>query len=743
MKKISVRHLRIWLEILYLTLPGAGILFLPAQLLGLSWSHVMIVAMTLLFQCLVYWSKERGLRVRIWAIVLGVNVLAGFVVWRGEEVPGFYFPLLGMEVACLAVAVAVSFSRGSVWLKAPFFIAILAGMVYFSVNGLKLEKWEVGLLLVGFLLFLAELAEYNPLRATGKGIRSAPYLFPVFLAGVLLLCLLPAKETPMRWELLRKLGGSVVEKLTSVIADLRFRMSGADEAYSLSFTGFDGGGKLGGGLFDSDVPQLSVEGIQTKSPLYLAGNIYVEYNGHGWEAQEPDPSGIGSYKHTFEDLEAAFERSIYTKDDVQELLKYRRFKINYVNIKTASMFIAPVTRRFEVSSRELIAREQGDALTLKKPQGPGFTYDLFFVEVNYADERMKALLRQQAFREEEPVLTPEEAGRRDGIYEAYTQLPEAVPQSVRDLAAEITAGADTDYDRMKAIQAYLSKFPYTTSPGKPPEDREFTEYFLLEGKQGYCTYFATAMAVLARCEGIPTRYVEGFVTDETCWNKDTVVELGSGRAHAWVEAYIDYVGWVPFEATPGYQERAEREWEPETQGISSFLKQEPPVVTDTPPVTEAEKEEERAEAIAEFGEGAAKALLLLVRLSGIAAVFLLVAIGFVTLRKALRRRAYAAMEPYEKLRLLMKRVLLLGGLCALPMESGETLSGYASRAQGLLDTPEAAFSQICRQFQSVRFGGNAVSGETAALFERYVRGMERKYLRTCGLWRKLLFWCVH
>lgn len=742
MKKISVRQLRTCLEILYMALPGIGVMLLLDELLGLSWSHAVLIVAALFFQCLVYWSKEQGARVRIWAIVLGLNALAGFVVWRGEEVPGFYLPFLGMEAACMAMAAVCYFSRRSVWLKAPFFIVLLSGLVYFSVNGLELEKWEVGLILVSFLLFLAELAEHTPLRSAAGGTRNAPYLFPVFLAGVLLLCLLPAKATPMRWELLQKVGAGVMEKLASVIADIRFRTSGADEAYALSFTGFDGGGNLGGGLFASDAPQITVEGIQTKSPLYLAGNIYVEYNGHGWNPQSPDPSGTGGYQHSFDDLEAAFARSIYTQDEAQELMKFRRFKIKFVNIKTASMFIAPVTRRLELPAKGLMAEAQGDALTLEKPQGPGFAYDLLFVEVNYADERMKALLRQQAFREE-PELSEEEAGRRSRIYETYTQLPDQIPQSVRDLAAEITAGAGTDYDRLKAIQAYLSEFPYTTTPGKPPEDREFTEYFLLEGKQGYCTYFATAMAVLARCEGIPTRYIEGFVTDETCWNREAVVELGSGRAHAWVEAYIDYVGWVPFEATPGYQERAEREWEPEKRGTSSFAVQEPPAAPATPAETEAERAAEKAEAMAGFGKGAAKVLEMTAKAAGLAAALIVLACCLVILKKALRRRAYDRLEPYEKLRFLMKRVLLLGGLCKLPMESGETLSAYAARGEGRLDTPEAAFCEVCQRFQSVRFGGTPVSGEALGLLERYTQGLERKYLQSCGLWRRLLFWCVH
>lgn len=89
------------------------------------------------------------------------------------------------------------------------------------------------------------------------------------------------------------------------------------------------------------------------------------------------------------------------------------------------------------------------------------------------------------------------------------------------------------------------------------------DYFLFHQKKGYCTYFASAFGVLARCVGIPTRYVEGFMVDYK--EKDNVgaYQVGSNNAHAWVEAYIEGIGWIPFEPTPAFYRARYTQWQEE------------------------------------------------------------------------------------------------------------------------------------------------------------------------------------
>ena len=133
----------------------------------------------------------------------------------------------------------------------------------------------------------------------------------------------------------------------------------------------------------------------------------------------------------------------------------------------------------------------------------------------------------------------------------YLQLPTSVSQRVRDEARRVTqsAGAQNPYDKAEAIQAYLRTLPYDEQIPAPPRDRDGVEYFLFELKRGYCDYFAAAMVVLLRTEGVPTRLVSGYAGG--VFNPETSrYEVRQNVAHSWPEVYFPGYGWQRFEPTP-------------------------------------------------------------------------------------------------------------------------------------------------------------------------------------------------
>lgn len=133
----------------------------------------------------------------------------------------------------------------------------------------------------------------------------------------------------------------------------------------------------------------------------------------------------------------------------------------------------------------------------------------------------------------------------------YLELPENYDERVKALAIELTAGYAANDDKMLALQDYLRQnYTYDLKPGLPPADMDFVSYFLNEGKGGYCTYFASALATMGRSAGVPTRYVEGVLLPQIR-GTDGAYTVRADRAHAWVEAYIDGE-WLIFEATPAY-----------------------------------------------------------------------------------------------------------------------------------------------------------------------------------------------
>ena len=140
--------------------------------------------------------------------------------------------------------------------------------------------------------------------------------------------------------------------------------------------------------------------------------------------------------------------------------------------------------------------------------------------------------------------------RSEQIHDIYLQLPDTLPERVRELAEEVTANATTNYERMVLLEEFLSRgFDYTLTPGPSPVGQDFVDHFLFDLQQGYCVHFATAFVVMARALGMPTRYVEGFtVHGQRGWND--YIDVLNSMAHAWPEVYFEGYGWVRFEPTP-------------------------------------------------------------------------------------------------------------------------------------------------------------------------------------------------
>lgn len=131
----------------------------------------------------------------------------------------------------------------------------------------------------------------------------------------------------------------------------------------------------------------------------------------------------------------------------------------------------------------------------------------------------------------------------------YTDLPDRTRARVVQLATDIvnTAGAQTTYDRVRALQDYFRN-NFTYSLEVPAGSGNSAIDAFLQAKRGYCEQFAGTMAAMARSLGIPARVAVGFTQGVKDGTDTWRVE---GRhAHAWPEVYFTGIGWVPFEPTP-------------------------------------------------------------------------------------------------------------------------------------------------------------------------------------------------
>jgi len=136
------------------------------------------------------------------------------------------------------------------------------------------------------------------------------------------------------------------------------------------------------------------------------------------------------------------------------------------------------------------------------------------------------------------------------ITDRYLQLPENFSPRVAELAQSLTAPYSTVYEKAKAVETYLRNIEYNDKISAPPPDVDPIEYFLFEIQEGYCDYYATAMATMLRGVGIPARTASGYA--EGSYDEESgVFFVTAADAHTWVEVYFPQYGWVEFEPTAG------------------------------------------------------------------------------------------------------------------------------------------------------------------------------------------------
>lgn len=150
------------------------------------------------------------------------------------------------------------------------------------------------------------------------------------------------------------------------------------------------------------------------------------------------------------------------------------------------------------------------------------------------------------------------------IANRYLTVPDSVPDRVLSLARDLTGTELSSYDQAVALETYLRAIPYSLNVTPPPFGVDVVDYFLFSLKSGYCDYYASAMAIMARSVGIPARIVVGYRRgDYNPENGEYIVR--KKHAHTWVELYFPEIGWVEFEPTGGPIANAQGRYPDESQ----------------------------------------------------------------------------------------------------------------------------------------------------------------------------------
>ncbi len=135
------------------------------------------------------------------------------------------------------------------------------------------------------------------------------------------------------------------------------------------------------------------------------------------------------------------------------------------------------------------------------------------------------------------------------IQDRYLQLPDTVTPQTLALATDLTAGQANPYDKAIAVRDYLrANLSYNDQIDAAPEGIDPVHYALFDLKEAYCTYYASAMAVMLRSQGIPARVVSGYALGEYDEPSQSY-RVRAANSHTWVEVFFPNYGWIHFEPT--------------------------------------------------------------------------------------------------------------------------------------------------------------------------------------------------
>ena len=364
-------------------------------------------------------------------------------------------------------------------------------------------------------------------------------LLAAALAVALALALVPAGH--VTWRPM----ADAAERVRSVFEQY-FNFTRERVAFSLIEQGYDHAGEvdgdvvamLGGPAEPHDKPVMAVT---TDAEVLLRGTIRSAYTGYSWVDSQPRS------RYLYYDLthRSVFSR-VFGRDlpSPSDAFLSADVAVEMLDEGTSSLFVPARMQDFSMDLSTAVYYNTAGEMFLSREVQPGDTYSLRAL-LPVAGESLRAA----AARGE---------GANDAQYAdilaAHSALPAGIDERVYALAMQITRDSASPYDRATAIADYLRRnLRYTLKPDYPPQGRDFVSYFLLESREGYCSYFATAMAVMGRIAGLPTRYVEGFLARPDAEGRAT---LTGEDAHAWAEIYFRGLGWIPFDATAGAQGRA-------------------------------------------------------------------------------------------------------------------------------------------------------------------------------------------
>lgn len=378
--------------------------------------------------------------------------------------------------------------------------------------------------------------------------------------------------------------------------------------------------------------------------------------------------------------------------------------------------------------------------------GSGFTAfyarDPLVGGLNYTASSAVTTADEAALRQ---VPLPQDAGGTGYFYPPdllarYTQVPEDLQsnQQVQALKDAWISGQTTMYGMAQALEEHLrdGEFRYNQHNDNPPGNQDAVAWFLTQSKQGFCTYFASAMVMLARMLGIPARVASGYTNGAPDGNGHWVVK--GTDAHTWAQIYFPPYGWINFEPSAGFSTVPRPTASVTSTSTSTPIAGNTPGVQPTKPLHDTTSPGGNSGNTSEAQQNDLRMRLLL-GASGTLALLILV-LGATSLWW---RRLFRGLSPVAQ---TFGRVTLLAGWAGVRPRSTQTPFEYIDELQQRLPVQTDSLHRLGELYVQERWGapaeGSGVLEELRQLWGRLRGTLVREVLRRPSLnplvWPRLL-----
>lgn len=558
-----------------------------------------------------------------------------------------------------------------------------------------------GLILYGYNNFSRRWEAYKNKKINierGYFIKLIASTVAIVLIAAFISNILPNNKKPLD---IMHIEGNIFDSLDELSNSDDDSNSSKGVRFNISNSGFQKKSKrLGGPIKLDNSTALEIKGDNISNGMHLRGTIKDYYNGYSWDKTPQS-------------------KEILDKDDTIELydIDYdeKEYQIIHKKLKTATIFTLlypyKVTNRsgevfvdsdLEIYSKKLIKSGKGYNVTSRE-----YKLDSRFILKN----------------------SPSEVIKPSSNMERYLQVFSSTPRRVHDLTYSITEKYSSPYEKASAIEAFLKKnYKYNINVSEVPLNSDFVDYFLFDEKEGYCTYFASAMVVMCRITGIPARYIEGFVVPASAQG-NSKVEIKNSDAHAWVEIYFDNIGWVTFDPTPGNSSIALDIDEPnehndnpgneETPGVenpdnkANDIKIDNRILEDkdidTDPVYEKSEK---------FQSWKGFTIAFLVILT----ILLILIFIYILQYKIIKKKGYI-------IAFLIYKIMFYGKIVGCPYNKGETIREYIKRLEIKFVRDLTSFTDICEENM---YGKKRLNKEQKSIIINIIKSFKKDVRVKCG-----------